>query len=162
MRIPSKLKRVKYLWGIVKQTQHGSFREVVKIPGPSVLDAWDYFPTSHASNTSGPVICTTSLNTMLYLYTTAHIKSLDVHHDPVSVDKVWERGASLPPQSDKGNGGNYHIDVIGIWRGVFKTLLLRKKSFYPPLVTPGSRMYIAKNIDLVLDVVGYYPGFTSI
>ena len=35
---------VKYLWGIVKQIQHGLFREVVKIPGPSVLDAWDYFP----------------------------------------------------------------------------------------------------------------------
>ena len=30
---------VKYcLWGIVKQIQHGLFREVVKIPGPSVLD----------------------------------------------------------------------------------------------------------------------------
>ena len=34
----------KYLWGIVKQIQHGLFREVVKIPGPLVLDARDYFP----------------------------------------------------------------------------------------------------------------------
>ena len=42
--IPSKLKRVKYLWGMVKQIQHGLFLEVVKIPGPSALDAWDYFP----------------------------------------------------------------------------------------------------------------------
>ena len=45
-----------------------------KITGPLVLDAWDYFPPlrvgkkSHASNTSRPVIFTTSLNTMLYLY----------------------------------------------------------------------------------------------
>ena len=34
----------KYLWGIVKQIQHGLFQEVVIIPGPSVLDAWGYFP----------------------------------------------------------------------------------------------------------------------
>ena len=34
----------KYLCGIVKQIQHGLFREVVEIPGPSVLDAWSYFP----------------------------------------------------------------------------------------------------------------------
>ena len=34
----------KDLWGIVKQIQHGLFREVVKITGPSMLDAWDYVP----------------------------------------------------------------------------------------------------------------------
>ena len=52
-----KIYEVKYLWGIVKQIQHCLFQEVVKITGPSVLDAW-------------PVIFSTSLNTMLYLYTT--------------------------------------------------------------------------------------------
>ena len=34
----------KDLWGIVKQIRHGLFREVEKITGPSVLDAWNYFP----------------------------------------------------------------------------------------------------------------------
>ena len=34
---------IKYLWGIVKQIQHGVIREVVKITGPLVLDACDYF-----------------------------------------------------------------------------------------------------------------------
>ena len=31
------------VYPIVKQMQHGLFREEVKIPGPPVLDAWDYF-----------------------------------------------------------------------------------------------------------------------
>ena len=71
--IDNKDSKQKYLWGIVKQIQHGLFREVVKIPGPSMFDAWGYFPPlrvekwCHASNTSGPVIFTTSLNTMLHL-----------------------------------------------------------------------------------------------
>ena len=32
--IDNKDSKQKYLWGIVKQIQHGLFREVVKIPGP--------------------------------------------------------------------------------------------------------------------------------
>ena len=39
-----KIYEVKYLWGIVKQIQHGLFWDVVKITGPSLLDAWNYFP----------------------------------------------------------------------------------------------------------------------
>ena len=42
--IDNKDSKQKYLWGIVKQIQHGLFREAVKIPGSSVFDAWDYFP----------------------------------------------------------------------------------------------------------------------
>ena len=52
----------KYLWGIVKQVQHGLFREVVKIPG----SRWEV--VSRIQHL-GPVIFTTSINTMLYLYT---------------------------------------------------------------------------------------------
>ena len=42
----------KDLWGMVKQIQHGLFREVIKITGPSVLDAWDYFLPLYASGSS--------------------------------------------------------------------------------------------------------------
>ena len=42
--LTTKIYEVKYLWGIVKQIQHGLFREVVKITVPSVLEAWNYFP----------------------------------------------------------------------------------------------------------------------
>ena len=38
-----RINEVEYLWGIVKQIQHGLFQEV-KIIGPSVLDVWNYFP----------------------------------------------------------------------------------------------------------------------
>ena len=43
----SQLVSIKYSGGIVKQIQHGLFQEVVKIPCPSVLDAWEYFPPLH-------------------------------------------------------------------------------------------------------------------
>ena len=42
--VDNKDSKQKYLWGRVKQIQHDLSREVVKTTGPSVLDAWGYFP----------------------------------------------------------------------------------------------------------------------
>ena len=62
------------------------------------------------------------------------------------MDKIRERGAPLPG-NDNENWGNHDIDVLGKRRGFhFQTLLLRKKSFYPPWRKPNAKcVYLIKS-----------------